>query len=76
MARLLMEFGARGRLNDTSCIHDRDLVSDFQQQRKVMRNEDDREIQAVAQLHDLSQDFTLHHDIKGCSRFIHDDQFW
>src|SRR5438270_6760295 len=76
MAWLLMEFGARSRLNDTSRIHNRDLISDFQQQREVMRNEDDRKIQAVAQLHDLSQDFTLHHDIKGCCRFIHDDQFW
>src|SRR5258707_9378737 len=39
-----------------------------------MCNEDDREVQALAQAHDLQQDFTLHDNIECSRRLIHDDQ--
>src|SRR5690242_7269530 len=43
VARLAIELLARGRLHNAPRVHDGDLIRNLQQERKIMRNKDDRE---------------------------------
>src|SRR5450759_288564 len=75
MARLMVKFAARGRLDETTGIHNRDLVCHFEQQREVMRNEDDGEVEPFTQFHYFHENLALHNDIERGCWFIHDDKF-
>jgi len=75
VTRVPVEVLTRCHLNDTARIHDGDVVGQFKQEREVMGDKDHREVQFLAQAHDLSQDFTLYNHIKRGGRFVHYENF-
>ncbi len=60
-------------LEQPSRVHDRDPVGELEQQRQVVGDEQDREPEAVLELHDLRQDVALHHHVERGGRLVHDD---
>jgi hypothetical protein len=62
-----------GVLHKASGVHHREPVAEFQQQRQVMRDEDDAEAELVAQPQDLVQDLALHHHVQRGGGLVHDD---
>ncbi len=67
------EIALRPLLDDATGIHDGDGIRDLQQQRQIMGNEQQGELQLIAQLQDLVEDFSLHHNVERGRGFIHDD---
>ncbi len=61
-------------LDDLACIHDRDPVGDLDQQREVVRDEENGEATLALQILDLLQDLALHHDVERSRRLVHDHQ--
>ena len=63
---------ARADLDDPAGVHDRDAVGDLEQQREVVRDEQDGEVQPLLQLDDLREDLPLHDDVERRRRLVHD----
>ena len=63
----------RGLLHDLARVHHHQPVTDLQQQRQVVRDEDDAEPEFLAEPLDLVQDLPLHHHIQRGGRLVHDD---
>ena len=59
-------------LDQLARVHDHDAVGDLEQQREVMRDEQDREPQPVLELEDLLQDLALDDDVEPGRRLVHD----
>lgn len=55
-------------------VHDGDTVRQFQQQRQVVGDEDDREAQLAPQPEHLREDLALHHDVDSRCRLVHHHQ--
>ena len=60
-------------LHQPSRVHDRDPVGQLEQQRQVVGDEQDREVEPLLELHDLRQDVPLHHHVERGGRLVHDD---
>ena len=70
-----MDLGGGADLHQLPRVHDRDPVGELQQQRQVVRDEQDREVEALFQLEDLAEDLALHDDVERGRRLVHDDDF-
>src|SRR5262249_10192363 len=76
MPWLPRELPGRGGLDDLARVHDRDPVRDLQEQREVVRDEEDGEAELALDLPDLLQDLSLHDHVEGGRRLIEDDELW
>src|SRR5436305_10300682 len=67
---------ARGRsaFDDLSRVHDRDAVGELEQEREVVRDEEDGEAEVPLQLLDLLEDLALHDDVERRRRLVEDDE--
>jgi len=64
----------RRRLDDLARVHDRDPVAELDEQREVVRDEQDGEPELALQLLDLLQDLALDDHVERSRRLVHDDQ--
>ena len=74
--RVICQVLAISNFNELAGIHDCDAISDLEEQRQVVRHENDRESQLFLKCQNLVEDLALHDDIDGSGRLIHHDQFW
>ena len=74
MQRARLEPGGRRRLHDLARVHDRDPVRELEQQREVVRDEEDREAEVALEILDLLEDLALHDHVERGRRLVHDHQ--
>ena len=72
MRGAVMDLLAAARLHHLAAVEHRDAIGDLEQQRQVVRDEEDRELQLLLQLRDLRQDLPLDDDVERGRRLVHD----
>src|SRR6516164_11721723 len=70
-----IEVPLRRLLDNASSIHNRNVVSEFKQEREIMRDKDNRKAKFLPQAYNLGKNFTLYDDIKCGRRFVHNQDF-
>ena len=74
VTRCVAELGRRRRLDDLARVHDRDPVGELEQERDVVRDEEDCEAEVLLERLDLLQDLALDDHVERGRRLVHDDQ--
>ena len=74
MLRIRSQLVGRRGLDDLARVHDRDAVRELEQQREVVRDEEDRAAEVALQVLDLLEDLALHDDVERRRRLVHDQQ--
>ena len=72
--RARAEARGRRRLDDLSRVHDRDPVRELEQEREVVRDEEDRKPEVALECLDLLQDLALDDDVERGRRLVHHDE--
>src|SRR3954454_9788645 len=71
------EEDVRGRrLDDLARVHDRDAIAELDEQREVVRDEQDGEAEPPLELLELLQDLALHDHVERRRRLVHHDELW
>ena len=72
-ARGVEQRACRGTFHQPARVHHSDLVGELNQQRQVVRDEEGRETDAVAQADQLLEDLSLRDHVQCRRRLVHDD---
>ncbi len=72
MKRVRLERSRRRLFDDLARVHDRDAVGELEQQREVVRDEEDGEAELVLELPYLLEDLTLDDDVERGRGLVHD----
>jgi hypothetical protein len=74
MLGVVEDVGRGTGLDDLAGVHDDAGVAGLGHDRQVVADEDEREVQLVAQALDELEDLRLHHDVEGSGGFVADDE--
>ena len=74
MLRLLEDRQGGGGLDEPAGVHDGHPVAEFDHERHVVRDEQDREPELALQILDLGHDLLLHDDVERRGGLVHDQQ--
>ena len=67
---------SRAVFDDTSGVHDGDVICEVANDREVVGNKNHGEVQILSELHQEIEDLRLDRDIEGGYRFVRENQPW
>src|SRR5215472_5646902 len=73
MVWMLVKVDVGGLLDYAASIHNGNRVRHLYQERKIVGDEDHREVKLLAQEHDFAQNLPLDHHVQRRRRLVHDD---
>src|SRR6185369_5506595 len=66
----------RGRLGDLARVHDRGAVANLRDDRKVVGDEDEREVEIRRERDEQLEDLRLHHHVERGRRLVGEEDLW